>query len=200
MGTSSFSGIVIGIAIALSGLGAMVGYGLITIENEMQDPEVAQEVREEPKSRSGLDIFLGNNSTQTQPGSFDNDEIIIPATRMGDHLFVRAELNDYREVTLLVDTGATDIAITSEIAFDLGLMESESQEHMYNTSNGQSQRFVTHLDSIRIGDAVHHQVRASFGKARIGHGDGLLGMSFLKHYYVDVDLEREELRLRPRES
>ena len=177
----------------------MAGYGLISFGTEMQNSEVAQEVREELESRSLLDIFLGTDFEQTNTELYNNDEIIIPATRMGDHLFVRAELNDYREVTLLVDTGATDIAITSEIAFDLGLMESESQELMYETSNGQSQRFVTQLDSIRIGDAVHYQVRTSFGNARTGSGDGLLGMSFLKYYYVDVDLEREELRLRPRE-
>jgi len=199
MRASSFSGIIIGIAVAISGLGAMVGYGLVSFGTEMQNPEAAQEIREELESRGLLGILLGTDSKQTNAEHYNDDEIIIPATRMGDHLFVHAELNDYREVTLLVDTGATDIAITSDIAFDLGLLESESQEHMYETANGQSQRFVTQLDSIRIGEAVQHQVRTSFGKARTGSGDGLLGMSFLKYYYVDVDLEREELRLRPRE-
>lgn len=179
---------------------AIIGYGLVSFENEIQNPEVAQEIRGGFESKSILDVIFGNNSQEADIKQFHEDEIIIPATRIGDHLFVLAELNDYQEVTLLVDTGATDIAITSDIAYDLGLMESEAEETMYNTSNGQSQRFVTQLDSIRIGDAVHHQVRASFGSARTGHGDGLLGMSFLKHYFVDVDLEREELRLRPRNS
>lgn len=179
---------------------AIIGYGIVSFGNEMQNPEVAQEIRGGLESKNILDVIFGNNSQQADLEQFHEDEIIIPATRIGDHLFVLAELNDYQEVTLLVDTGATDIAITSEIAYDLGLIESESQEHIYNTSNGPSQRFVTHLDSIRIGDAVHQHVRASFGTARTGHGDGLLGMSFLKHYFVDVDLEREELRLRPRDG
>lgn len=178
----------------------MVGYGLVSVENEMENPEVAQEIREGIESKSLLDIFLGTTPHRNDPEPSFDDEIIIPATRLGDHLFVQAELNDYQEVLLLVDTGASDIAISSDMAYELGLMESESRVQKYNTSNGASRRFVTKLDSISVGEAVRHNVGVSFSNANTGHGDGLLGMSFLKHYYVDVDLEREELRLRPRRS
>jgi len=198
MRNSSISGFIISIAVSITGIAALAGYGVFSLGNEIANPDVAQAFRKEFESKGVLDIFLGKESRSTDHEQVYQDEIIVPATRMGDHLFIHAELNDYHDVTLLVDTGATDIAITSDIAYDLGLLESESQEYLYNTSNGQSQRFVTQLDSIRVGDAIQHHVRASFGEARMGHGDGLLGMSFLKYYYVDVDLQREELRLRPR--
>ncbi len=90
MRTSSFSGIIIGIAVAISGLGAMAGYGLISFGTEIQNSEVAQEVREELESRSLFDIFLGTDSEQTKAEQDTNHESISPATRLGDHLFVRA--------------------------------------------------------------------------------------------------------------
>ena len=53
---------------------------------------------------------------------------------------------------------------------------------------------------VRIGNVVHHNVQTSFGHGGFNHTfkDGLLGMSILKYYIVDIDLIREELHLIPR--
>ncbi|MEC4674765.1 MAG: retropepsin-like aspartic protease [Nitrospirota bacterium] len=116
-------------------------------------------------------------------------------------MYVDVEINDEQTVTLMVDTGATDISLKSRIATELGLSKGESQEATYNTANGPVQKFVTSLDSLRIGDIVHHNVQASFGEGlKDGFIDGLLGMSVLKYYTVDIDLTREELHLIPRQT
>jgi len=177
---------------------AAIGYGI----NYLQTEGLSAEQFAEATNQVGagfLDSLPKQADTSPRTQSSD-DEIIIPAIRSGNHLYVEVELNDYQIVTLLVDTGATDIVLQSEAAYELGLMESDSIEATYHTANGPTQHFVTKLDTVRIGETVQNNVRASYGQGiQSGFSDGLLGMSFLKHYYVDLDLEREELHLRPRE-
>jgi len=205
MRISSFSGIVIGIAIGISGITAIFGFGLFSIGKEIENPQTAEVVREvirdELERTSLLDVLLGTNPSQKVAEPLLDDEIVIPAVRSGNHLFVEVEINDYQTVTLLVDTGATDIMLTAAVAYELGLRESGTIAASYHTANGPTQQFITILESVRIGEAEQNKVRASFGKGMTdGFEDGLLGMSFLKHYHVDIDLKREELHLRPRES
>ncbi|MCZ6800771.1 MAG: retropepsin-like aspartic protease [Nitrospirae bacterium] len=197
----TFCGLIIGIAVVISGIAAVFGFGLFIIGHQVQNPETAEYVRQELQETSLLDIVGGNSSAKTNSNPLNEDEIIIPATRRGSHLYVEVELNEYHTAKLMVDTGATDIAIKSEMAYALNLSEAESRKATYNTANGPIQKFVNRLDSVRIGDAVQYNVRASFGDGiKDGFNDGLLGMSFLKHYYIDIDLEGEELHLWPRES
>ncbi|MCZ6801266.1 MAG: retropepsin-like aspartic protease [Nitrospirae bacterium] len=149
------------------------------------------------------DVLFNNSSLPSESGiqnlDSSDDLIIIPATRAGDHLLVTVELNDFQEVTLLVDTGASFISLSSDLAFDLGILESESQQILTNTANGTAQAFITKLEVVRVGEATQQNVQASFSnKISTPYYDGLLGMSFLKHYIVDVNLAHEELRLHPR--
>ena len=205
MRKTSFSGIVIGIAIGISSITAIFGFGLFSIGKQIENPQTVENVREvihEKLDRTSLlGMLLGNNISQNVSEPIFDDEIIIPAVRSGNHLYVDVELNDYQTVTLLVDTGATDIMLKAEVAYELGLSESDAMEATYNTANGPTQQFITMLESVRIGEAEQSKVRASFGRGMTdGFEDGLLGMSFLKHYHVDIDLKREELHLRPREK
>lgn len=196
----TFCGFIIAIAIVSSGIAAIFGVGLFIVGHQVQNPETAEYLRQELEGTSLLDIVGGDSSSPNEPKPFE-DEIIFPAIRKHNSLYVEVEINDYHTVKLLVDTGATDIMLEYEVAYEIGLLEADSKEGTYNTANGQTQQFITSLDSVRIGDAVQNNVRASFGKGlKGGFSDGLLGMSFLKHYHVDIDLKREELHLRPRES
>ena len=128
--------------------------------------------------------------------------MIIPLTRKGRSLFVQVELNEFREATLLVDTGASEVALTPELAFELGLIDGETPEALYMTANGQVSSYVTTIESIRLGDAIQYDVPISISqnKALSGLGDGLLGMSFFEHYTVFVDSAKQELHLRARDS
>ena len=200
MSSSSTTGVVVSTALAMAIIGGGVGFGLHTLQNQDLSEAQVHEIGTQLKSTNFWDILFQDSSTKSLNSLDGSDDlIIIPATRAGDHLLVTVELNDFREVTLLVDTGATDIALSSEIAFDLGILESESQESLTYTANGAAQTFITKLETVRIGEATQQNVQVSFLNSLGGpHMDGLLGMSFLKHYIVDVNLAREELRLHPR--
>ena len=143
---------------------------------------------------------LFSSRKKEQPTRQNAEEIIIPLTRKGRSLFVQVELNDYREATLLVDTGASEVMLTPEVAFDLGLIDGDTPEAIYMTANGQVSSYVTTIESLRMGETVQYDVPVSISKgtALSGLGDGLLGMSFFEHYVVFVDSVKEELHLLPR--
>ena len=196
-----YIGLIIVITLVISIIAAIFGTGLFIVGHQVQNPKTAEFVRQELEEISLLDMLGGKTSSQPTTKPWDEEEIVIPAHRKGDKLYVEVELNDEQVVELLVDTGATDIALESVIAYDLGYSNDEAKELTYNTARGPRQQFVITLDTVRIGEAVQSNVRGSFGYGfQNKFKDGLLGMSFLKHYYVDIDLNRQELHLRLREN
>ena len=201
MDTNSTSGLIIRLALALGIMVAAIGYGLTYLQEQGLPGEHPDGTRAPINSPGILDRILpsGHANSSTPPSS--REDIIIPLTRKGRSMFVQAELNEYREATLLVDTGATEVALTPEVAFDLGLIDGETPEAMYMTANGEVSSYVSTIESLRLGEAIQYDVPVSISKNQAlgGLGDGLLGMSFFEHYVVHVDSARNELHLRPRD-
>jgi len=102
-------------------------------------------------------------------------EIVLQRNRYG-HYVATGKING-TPVTFLLDTGASDVSIPSELANKLKLKRGASQ--IYNTANGQITAYLTRLDRISLGDIELRDVPASINPS--DEGDGvLLGMSFLK--------------------
>lgn len=103
------------------------------------------------------------------------------------HYYTRAEING-RFVGVLVDTGASHVALTSEDARQAGVFIRDSDyTHRVNTANGEARVAPVVLDRISIGEITVRNVPASVsepGKL----GTSLLGMSFLGR------LQRVEMR------
>ena len=94
------------------------------------------------------------------------------------HYFANADLNG-RSVDVLVDTGATMVALTYEDARRIGLGVSNSDfTGRTNTANGVARYAPVTIDSIRIGSITVQNVKGSVAEpGRLGVT--LLGMSFL---------------------
>lgn len=88
---------------------------------------------------------------------------------------------DEQEVTFLLDTGATDIAIPENLADKIGLV----REHavMVKTANGNVKAYRTHLAKAAIGDIALYDLNATILTNMHGN-EALLGMSFLKHFEI----------------
>ncbi len=132
-------------------------------------------------------------------GSTIDDEIIVPLKWEGVWV-VDVEINDLHEVKMIVDTGASGITLSSQVAFDIGLSPIPRQgKIMMSTANGLSEAWVGQVESIRLGEAeqrnVHVVVMENFGED--GRG-GLLGMSFLNGFYWHIDQQAGNLILRPK--
>jgi aspartyl protease family protein len=84
-------------------------------------------------------------------------------------------------VDFMLDTGATTIAIDADTARTLGLPF--GQPIRVSTANGITSAFVSHVESLQLGDIVLHNIPASIvpNLSRAGgNAEILLGMSALK--------------------
>lgn len=112
--------------------------------------------------------------------------VTIKASGNG-HFVARAYVNG-RPIAVMVDTGATQIALTYEDAEELGLRPHPSDyTQMTRTANGFGRMAPVELDSVRIGDVEVRNLRGSIAEKGMLHVT-LLGMEFIRK------LERFELR------
>ena len=97
----------------------------------------------------------------------------------GGHFYTQAYLNG-KAIRVVIDTGATRLALTYEDARRLGIRLNKSDfKYPANTANGRVYYARTTLRSVRIGGVSRHNIDASVapeGALSIT----LMGMSFLK--------------------
>lgn len=112
--------------------------------------------------------------------------VVLKASRNG-HFFARAMING-RPIAVMVDTGATQIALTYEDAERLGLRPHPSDyTQTTRTANGLGRAAPVRLDSVQIGDVEVRDLNGSIAEEGRLHIT-LLGMEFIRK------LERFELR------
>ncbi len=113
-------------------------------------------------------------------------EVTLNADRQG-HFIASGGING-REVTFLVDTGATLVSIPEALADQLGL-ERQAPIRL-ETAGGTVNGWMTRLEEVRLGDLVQYDVRAAINPGR--HEAVLLGMSFLR----DLEMTQRDGQLR----
>jgi aspartyl protease family protein len=94
------------------------------------------------------------------------------------------------KVDVLVDTGATGVAISSEVAEKLNLTSKAAIRTA--TANGDSVSYMTRLDSIKLGGVEARDVAALISPGL--QGEVLLGMSFLGR--MDVRLYQGKMTIK----
>jgi len=106
------------------------------------------------------------------------DEYRIPADAMGQ-FSADAEVNGSRIQKMLVDTGATLVALSYEDASGAGVFPAPADfKYQVNTANGVAHVARVKLRDVRLGNLVVYDVDAVVGER--GALDGsLLGMTFL---------------------
>ena len=94
----------------------------------------------------------------------------------------------------IVDTGATDVAVSADIADAAGLRR--GQPRAVATANGQAIAYTTRIGRVQLGDIVEHDVPATI-VPNMGDIQVLLGMSFLSRLDFRQRGDRLELEQRP---
>lgn len=106
------------------------------------------------------------------------DEVRIGADGGGQFL-TDAEINGARIPRMMVDTGATLVALSYEDAAAAGLFPAPADyKYQVNTANGVAHVARVRLNDVRIGRIVVHDVDAVVGERGALSGS-LLGMTFL---------------------
>ncbi len=109
------------------------------------------------------------------------------------HFFAQIYLNG-EPVDVLVDTGATHVALRYEDAMAIGLDVKDSDYTLVaKTANGSAKAAPVTLDEVRIGDIIIRNVEATIGQPGTKFIT-LLGMTFLSKL-SRVDIRGKELVL-----
>jgi aspartyl protease family protein len=106
------------------------------------------------------------------------------------HYLMTGEING-REVTFLLDTGATFVAIPANVANRLDLPR--GRRIAVSTANGTADSFTTNIDTLQLGDILLSDVNAGIVPGMDGE-EILLGMSALRQ--LDFTQRGGELILR----
>lgn len=103
-------------------------------------------------------------------------EVRLAGNHQG-HYVMTGKINGH-EVTFLLDTGATQVAIPEDLASRLSLKRGVPLT--LTTANGRTTGWRTQLDRLDLGDIQLNQVSAVIAPGLTSGDDVLLGMSALK--------------------
>ncbi len=117
-----------------------------------------------------------NRNVTSVVNSADVREVTLKRNRFG-HYNVTGKINGH-SVEFLLDTGATHIAIPSDMAKKIGLQR--LRETRVHTANGVAKAYDTRLDHASVGEIVLSDLKATITTGMEGEVV-LLGMGFLKH-------------------
>ena len=118
-----------------------------------------------------------------------NDHTVVLQRGVDGHYRAEALINGTK-VDVLVDTGATGVAISQRVADELGL--SSRTAIRTSTANGDTVAYMTRLATVKLGGVEAKDVSAVIAPG-LG-GDVLLGMSFLGR--MDVRLYKGSMTIK----
>ena len=136
-----------------------------------------------------LESDYNPNKKVTSQQSGEQQTVTLKRNRYG-HYVTQGTINNH-SVTLLLDTGASDISIPEKIAKKLNLKY--GREQRYQTANGIIIGNLTMLNNVSIGNIKLRNVKASINPKMKGD-EILLGMSFLK--FIEFTQRGDTLILR----
>ena len=130
---------------------------------------------EVPADEGGSEAAVAEPSSSADAGS---DRSVHIQAQSNGHFVTEASINDH-PVEVVVDTGATGVALTYEDAEAMGISLSDADfTGISQTANGESRIARVKLDEIRIGDVSVRDVDAFVAEPGKLFGT-LLGMTFL---------------------
>lgn len=119
----------------------------------------------------------------------DSASEVVLQRGLDGHYRAEALINN-QKVSVLVDTGATGVAISQAVADKLQLKSVAAVRT--NTANGDSVGYMVRLESVKVGGVEANDVSAMIAPS-LG-GDVLLGMSYLGR--MDVRLFNNQMTIK----
>jgi aspartyl protease family protein len=119
----------------------------------------------------------------------ENPSAVVLKRGLDGHYRAEALINN-EKVNVLVDTGATGVAISQKVADKLKLKSLQAVRT--STANGDTVSYMVRLDSVKVGGVEANNVAATIAPGL--DGDVLLGMSYLGR--MDVRLFNNEMTIK----
>lgn len=157
-----------------------------------------------PGADSSLNNTTPSRSVPLPPPSQliqkESNLITVPVEQFGALLVVSTTLNDGYVARFILDTGASLSIISRSLATDIGLLPTSALESItLKTAGGPVQADIITIQSIRLSGAeVRDSAIAIFDLPDVPDGiEGILGLTFLRHFEVTLDIAKGQLHLRP---
>lgn len=132
-------------------------------------------------------------SGQTTSFQQSQDGAIIIPKEIDGHFHLTVTIND-RPIEFLVDTGASDIVLTREDAARVGFDPNRLDYWgMANTANGTVRLATIRLETVRLGEFIDKNIRASVNKAPMEKS--LLGMRYLSKFSA-IEISNDQMILK----
>ncbi|MEK9826141.1 MAG: retropepsin-like aspartic protease [Methylotenera sp.] len=139
---------------------------------------------------AGVIFYLADNiHNPNKIATLGNSNEVVLKRGVDGHYRTEALING-EKVNVLVDTGATGVAISKRVADKLRLESINAIRT--NTANGESIGYMVRLKSVKVGGVEARNVSAMIAPGL--DGDVLLGMSFLGR--MDVRLYKGEMTIK----
>ncbi len=143
-----------------------------------------------PLFGAALFLYFDGKYHPNTAGQLGSAAEVVLKRDFSGHYRAEAVINGVK-ASVLVDTGATDVAISQELAERLGLQSHSAIRT--ETANGDAVAYMIRLASVKLGGIEAHDVAATIAPNL--DGDVLLGMSFLNR--MDVRLYKGTMTIRP---
>lgn len=137
----------------------------------------------------GIYVIVDNIQNPNKAFRLGNKDSVTLKRGLDGHYRAEAYINN-QKITVLVDTGATGVAISQSVANKLGLKSIDAVAT--STANGDSVGYMVRLESVKVGGVEANNVSAMIAPGL--DGDVLLGMSYLGR--MDVRLYKNEMTIK----
>ena len=137
----------------------------------------------------GLFYFMNGKVNPNTADNLNQTTEVVLQRDLSGHYRAEAFINGIK-IPVMVDTGATNVAISTALADKLGLRSLHAVRTQ--TANGEIVSYMTRLNSVKLGGIVAQDVAASISP-NLGD-EMLLGMSFLGR--MDVRLYQGKMIIR----
>jgi len=142
---------------------------------------------------SGIYYLMDGMLNPNKAALLGEDKTVVLQRGPDGHYRAQAFIND-TQVDVLVDTGATGVAISQKLADTLKLTSRTAVST--TTANGDTVAYMTRLATVKLGGVEAKDVAATIAPG-LG-GDVLLGMSFLGR--MDVRLYQGKMTIKQIEN
>jgi clan AA aspartic protease (TIGR02281 family) len=178
-----------------------VGYGAVKFyrgqiarveRSSKKEKQKIEQSWDEERLRKEAELKKRKEKERTSPQE-------IEADRQGYHLFVNALLNGRVNARLLVDTGASLVVLSPDIAKELNInvKETEPDIKLVLADGTEVSAKLIKLDNVGVEEANAKDVDAAiiYKDEAFSGFDGVLGMSFLRLFKFEINLEQNKLVL-----
>lgn len=155
-----------------------------------------EEKKQYPEGSPGQ-VFFTQVKRELLPMEKNVEFSRIPYTEENNHAVMTALLNGDTEARLLLDTGASYVSLTENMARRLGCVLVTEPEFTATLADGSAVKAKPAIiQSVKIGEARVDRVPAMVLPNPPAPGvDGLLGMSFLREFNIHYDAPNRRLIL-----